>query len=402
MSDFQEVKNIIDELGKAVHEMRKNNDDRLTQLEKKGNVDPLLFEKVNKLSEAMVSLAETKDRLEKVETKLNRPPLGEEAKKAGSPERKAAYDKYFRHGDYDGLKALSVDGDPTGGYMVEETTSSQMITKLFETSPMRDVCTIETITGDYLEITEDINEVGGNWTSERGTVSETTTANTGMRKIPVHQMYAQPKASQQILDDAGIDIESWLAAKVSDKLGRLENLAFISGTGVGQPKGLTSYTTSLTPTNPSEILHVVSGHATQITADGLINMTYSLKSPYIAGASYLMQRKTVQVAALLKDTQNRYLWQPSLQAGTPEMLNGYPIKRMEDMTGPTSGVTFAAAALPIAFGDFKKAYTIVDRQGLRVLRDPFTAKPHVLFYTTKRTGGDVTNFEAFSLMKISV
>ena len=398
MPDVAEVKEAVEKLGKTFEEFKSVNDKRLEEL-KKGKNDPLLEDQVKKLSEQVVNFSEIKERLEKVEVKFNRPELPGEAKGGQDAERKAAFNSYIRKGDGRmsevELKLMSIDSDPQGGYFVTPEMSSQIITKIFETSPFRQVATVENISSDRLEMAEDINQVDAAWTSERGSRAVTDTANVGKREIPVHEMYAQPKATQNLLDDANIDIEAWLSGKVADKLSRLENTAFISGTGVGQPKGILSYTTSLTPTNPGQVLHVVSGGASTLTADAIRKLFYALKSPYEMNASWLMKRSTVQAIALLKDDQNQYIWKPGLEMGDPNNLLGRPIVRMEDM--PALG----ANSLSVGFGDWKRAYTIVDRMGIRALRDPFTAKPFVLFYTTKRTGGDVTNFEAFALMRTS-
>ena len=398
--EVAEVKDTIDELGKAVHEMRQKNDERWEQIQKRGRTDPLLQAQVDKLSESVVALADTKERLEMVETKLNRPAIGgDHIRDPRFADKKAAFLNYLRKGrdtlTADEVKLLSRDVDPQGGYWVDETMSDQIITKVFETSPMRDVCTIETINSDALEISEDINEVGAGWTAERGSRTETSTANIGMRRIPVQELYAEPKATQQLLDDAGIDVESWLAGKIAEKISRIENLAFVSGSGNGQQKGILAYPASAAPTNPGQILYAPSGNAGLITADGIRTLFYSLKSPYLQDAVWLMKRSTVQAISLLKDGQGRYIWEPGLQMGDPQNILGHSIRRMEDMPA------VAANSLPVAFGNFKMGYTIVDRQGIRVLRDPFTAKPFVLFYTTKRTGGDVTNFEAFAVLKIA-
>ncbi len=397
------LKESIDTLGQVVTEMRKKNDERWEQIQKKGHADPLLEQQVNKMAERVQELAEVKERLESVETKLNRPVLGGEDGRSVSrtalSERKAAFLSYVRKGESRltdlEIKLLSVDSDPQGGYWVEEDMSSQIITKIFETSPMRTIASIETISSDALEMPEDINEADAGWVSERGARTETTSPKIGMRRIPVHELYAEPKATQQLLDDAKVNVEAWLGAKIADKIARTENLAFISGTGVGQPKGILSYTTSLTPANPGQVQQVNSGNASALTDDGIRKLFYSLKSPYIQNAKWLMKRSTVQAVSLLKDSQGRYVWEPGLQMGDPQNLLGMPIRRMEDMPA------VAAGALAIAFGDFQKAYTIVDRMGIRMLRDPFTANPFVLFYATKRTGGDVTNFEAYSVLKIS-
>jgi HK97 family phage major capsid protein len=192
-----------------------------------------------------------------------------------------------------------------------------------------------------------------------------------------------------MLEDAGINVEEWMGRKVSDKFSRVENTGYMVGTGVGQPRGLLSYPAG---TNNGQIEQVVSGAATDFTFDGLINVQYALKDPYAANANWMFNRLGVRNVAKLKDGQSRYLWEPSKQKGEPSTLMGDSVYRAADMAAPGAG------ALMGAYGDFREAYTIVDRLGITVLRDPFTAKPFVLFYTRKRTGGDVTNFEAVKII----
>jgi HK97 family phage major capsid protein len=179
--------------------------------------------------------------------------------------------------------------------------------------------------------------------------------------------------------------------KIADKMARIENSAFINGDGTGKARGILTYGAGAT--NPGQVQQVNSGNASTLTADGLRALFYVLKGPYIPNARWLMSRSAIEEVSKLKDSSGAYLWQPGLQEGEPQTLLGHPIERMEDMP------QVAANSLSVAFGDIKQAYTIVDRMGLRVLRDPFSSKPFVLFYTTKRTGGDVTNFEAFAIQK---
>ncbi|MCH8209413.1 MAG: phage major capsid protein, partial [Nitrospinae bacterium] len=309
-------------------------------------------------------------------------------------ERKQAITKYLRHGDRaltgEGFKLLSVDADPQGGYWVTSEMSDQVITKVQETSPMRNVANVETISTDALEIPEDLDEADAGWTSERGVRSETNTPTIGVRRIPVHELYAMPKATQQLLDDARINVEEWLSAKIADKIARTENLAFVNGDGVDRPRGILTYPAGTT--NPGEVQQVNSGSASALTGDGLRSLFYALKSPYINNARWLMSRSTIEAISKLT-VGSDYIWQPGLQESEPQNLLGHPIERMEDMPA------VAANSLSIAFGDIRQAYTIVDRAGVRILRDPFSSKPFVLFYTTKRTGGDFTNFEAIVLQK---
>jgi HK97 family phage major capsid protein len=290
--------------------------------------------------------------------------------------------------------AMQTGSDPDGGYLVPVTTSSRIIKKVYETSALRELATVESIGGKELEIPRDEGEFGyGGWVGETTAPAETTTSTLGVSKIAAHEMYAEPRVTQSMLEDAGIDIEAWVANKVGEKLGRIEATAFFTGDGVGKPRGLLTYATG---TTPGYIEQIVSGAATEVTADGLYNLVFSLKDYYTANASFLMKRLTVRDIVKLKDGNGQYMWQMGdIKAGVPANLLGYSVKRAEDMT------TIAASALSIAFGDFKAAYTIVDRLGITLLRDNLTAKPYVKFYNRRRVGGDVVNFEAVKLQKIA-
>lgn len=289
-------------------------------------------------------------------------------------------------------KALSVGTDPNGGYLVPGVMSSRIITKVFESSPIRQLSTVETIGSDALELPIDDDEASAGWVGETEDRSETATPQLGVARIPVHEIYAKPKATQKMLEDASVNIEAWLAGKIADKFSRMEATAFVTGNGVKKPRGILTYPAG---TGRGKILQVTSGHATQITADKVIGITYELKEPYLANAGWLMKRTTVGAVAILKDLQGQYLWRPGLEAGRPSQLIGYPVRQADDMP------TVAASSLSIAFGDLRAGYTVVDRLGITVLRDPFSAKPFVEFYSRKRVGGDVVNFEAFALMVTS-
>ncbi|QPJ64595.1 MAG: phage major capsid protein [Candidatus Nitrohelix vancouverensis] len=393
---MNEVKTLVDDLNKAFLEHKNKNDQRLSELEKRGHADPLLENQVDRITRDLQELLQVKERVERLQALVNRPAFDMTGET--KPERKArdhAILTYIRKGESalapQEVKLLSSDSDPDGGYWVASAMSDRVVQKIHETSPMRHVAAVEMISGDALEIPEDINEADAGWTSEQASRTETATPEIGVRRIPVHELYAQPKATQTLLDDARIDVESWLAGKIADKISRMENAAFISGDGVGKPRGLLTYPTGTT--NPGQVQQVNSGASAALTADGLRALFYALKSPYAERASWLMSRSSVEAVSKLKDTSGQYLWQPGLQAGEPQTLMGRPIERMEDMPD------VAANSLSVAFGDWHQAYAIVDRIGIRVLRDPFSAKPFVMFYTTKRTGGDVTNFEALVLQK---
>lgn len=306
------------------------------------------------------------------------------------------YGSYLRSAD-DRLveaKALSVGSNPDGGYLVPTARSARIIEKIYESSPLRQLATVETIGTEAMEIPVDTGEAGAGWVGEEETRSTTTTPQVSIQRITVHEMYAKPKATQQLLEDASVDIENWLSMKVADKFARTEATAFISGTGVKQPRGILSYAAGSAGARGT-ILQYASGAATAITADAIVGMPLQLKAPYLAAASWLMKRSTVLAVMLLKDGQGQYLWRPGLQAGVPSVLGGYPIGMADDMP------TVSAGNLPVAFGDFRRGYTVVDRLGITTLRDPYSAKPFVEFYTRKRVGGDVVDFEAFALMVVS-
>jgi len=291
-------------------------------------------------------------------------------------------------------KAMLVGSDPDGGYLTPTATSSRIITKIYETSPLDELAYHETITTDAIEIAVDTDEAGAGWVGETDARPETSTPQVGVQRIPVFEIYAKPKATQQLLEDAGIDIEAWLERKVSEKFARMRALAFVSGNGIKKPRGILTYPAGSAGVRGT-IAQVASGNATALTPDGLVTMTFSLKDKYLANANWLMKRGTVGAVMLFKDNQNQYIWRPGLEAGKPSVLLGYNIRRADDM--PSVG----AGALPVAFGDFRAGYTVVDRLGIRTLRDPYSSKPFVEFYTRQRVGGDVVDFEAYALQVVS-
>jgi HK97 family phage major capsid protein len=392
-----EIKARVDQLGSAWEQFKQVNERRLTEVEKKGVSDPLTD---NHLANLNRELSEQKERMAKMEAAFSRPAYGETQNHKFDNEavsaHKEAFCNYLRKGVEGNLcnletKALSVSSDPDGGYLVSPQISDMIVKAVFETSPMRNVCAIETISSDSLEILEDRSEAGAGWTTESGAVSDSTTPTFAKKSIPVHELYAQPKATQKLIDDAAIDIEAWLADKVSTIFAKKENTAFISGDGVGKPRGILTYSDG---TSWGTIEQVASGSSGAVTADKLLELYYSLKEDYAVNATFLMNRSTVEAVRQLKDNTNQYLWSPGLHLGAPDTLLGVPVYQAADMPVP------AADSLSIACGDFKSAYQIVDRTGVRVLRDPFTDKPFVKFYSTKRVGGDVINFEAIKLMKL--
>ena len=292
-------------------------------------------------------------------------------------------------------RLLSVDRDPGGGYWVRPEVSSRITSIVFETSPIRQFAAIENISSDSIELIADENEAGFGWVGEQQTRPETTTPDIGKRVIHAHEQYAEPRATQKLLDDAGFDVEGWLAGKVADRFARSEATAFVTGDGVAQPRGFTTYPAG---TAIGQIEQIASAGTDVIEPDDVYNMIYSIKSPYLSNARWMMARLTIRDFRLLRSDepgtadQGMWLWEPNMQTGQPQMLGGYPLHQADDMAAVGSDT------LPAAFGDFRAGYTIVDRMGIRTLRDPYTAKPNVKFYTTRRVGGDVVNYEAIKLL----
>lgn len=395
---INELNERVSMLGNAWEQFKHVNNERLKELERKGHSDPLYDEHLGNISTALDNY---KQRLDQIETVYNRPVLGSDTE-AKSHEKNGEYGKafrnYLRKGMDAGLetlqtKALSVGSDPDGGYLVTPSMSSKIVQSVFETSPLRQLASIETISSDSLELIDDHDQAAAGWTAETASVTETSTPTLAKRNIATHELYAQPKATQKLVDDAAIDVEGWLSTKISDIFARKQNTAFISGDGVSQPRGILTYAAG---TSWGQIQQVNSGDNGDVTADGFIELFYSLKDAYMRNASFLMNRSIVQQARLLKETStDQYMWQPGLSAGTPDTLLGVPVYMAADMPAAETG------SLSVAVGDFKAAYQIVDRQGIRILRDPFTEKPFVKFYATTRVGGDVINFEAIKLMKLS-
>lgn len=390
-----EIQQKIDELGRTIEAFKKLNDERLQKIESKGYAPIDAVEKVDKANAEITKLQEE---IKSLQTAMARGQHGggnnttteKDEKKA---QYKAAFQKWAKGQITDlELKSMSVDSDADGGFLVTPEMSAEIVQKVFESSPIRQLASIQTISSDSLEILEDIDQVGSGWVTEVGARTATATSQLKKISIPTHELYAAPQISQKLLDDAQMNVEAWLQGKIAAKMARDEATAFVSGDGMGKPKGFLKYAAG---TSFGQIEQVNSGDAALVKGDGLINLKQALKEPYQAGAVWLMQRATVAAVRQLKDSQGRYLWEPSLQPNNPDMLLGKAIYLAADMDAVAGG------NLPIAYGDFKQGYQIVDRIGIRVIRDVYTAKPYVMFYATKRVGGAVKNFEAIKLQKIS-
>jgi len=247
----------------------------------------------------------------------------------------------------------------------------------------------------------DTTDIGAGWASELAASVETTTPQVERISIPLYELSALPKASQRLLDDSAFDVEGWLAERIADKFSRAEGNAFVSGDGVDKPKGFLTYPSAATATAIwGELGHVLTGvdgdFAALNPSDVIVDLVYALGARYRANATFVMNSKTAGAVRKMKDADGRFLWSDGLAAGEPARLMGYPVLVSEDMPD------IASWSPAIAFGDFNAGYTVAERPDLRILRDPFSAKPNVLFYATKRVGGDVSDFNAIKLLKFAL
>lgn len=321
---------------------------------------------------------------------------------------KKAFGAYLRSGDDDGLRGLVLEGKAMssavaadGGYLVDPQTADTIRSMLVSTSSLRSIANVVQIDATSFDVLVDRSEVGSGWATEIAATAETATPTIERISIKLSELSAMPKASQRLLDDSAFDVEGWLAGKIATRFIRAEASAFISGDGIDKPKGI------LLPTKVANaswvwgsLGYIPTGAASDFAAtnpiDCLISLVYALTADYRANASFVMNSKTAGAVRKIKDTEGRFMWSDGLAITAPATLMGYPVLICEDMPD------IAANAYPIAFGDFNAGYTIAERPDLRILRDPFSAKPNVLFYASKRVGGDVTDFAAIKLLKIAV
>lgn len=440
-----DVKKAIDESNRAWNEFKETNDARIKALEAGKAVDPLITEKLDKLNEAIDAHSKMNEALIAKQTAqeavLNRLSIGgggsgnaDEVKRAGAfnlalkahakanqkdapkdltiDEVRAygeAYEVYLRRGDRvltpDQVRALSVGTDPNGGWMVHPDLSGRMVERVFETSPMRQYSSVQAIGTDALEGSADLEEASAGWTGETSTRSETNTPNTPAPwRIPVHEAYAAPRATQKMVEDGNINVVAWLGKKVGDKIGRLYNTAFVTGNGVAKPRGVASYTSAATADGSRAwgvFEHVATGSNGSFGTDPnginkLLDLIHAMKDVYAAKGAFYWNRTTLGKARQLTDASSagKYVFIPSFQAGQPDQFLGYPSRKLQDMA------TYSTTdALAIAFGDMEETYQIVDRLNITVLVDPYTAKPYIVYYTRGRVGGDVINFESLKFLK---
>lgn len=356
--------------------------------------------------EIQSKLQQTEERLtmlDRKSTQAARPHLAA-ATDAGAPHQKA-FNSYLRSGEDEGLRGLEIDSksmstavNADGGYLVDPQTSETVSSILNSTASIRSISSVVHVEATSYDVLIDTTDVGAGWADETTATAETATPQIDRITIPLHELSALPKASQRLLDDSAFDIESWLAGRIADKFARAEADAFINGDGVDKPTGILTQTiVDNASWSWGELGYVASGAAGDLSdVDAIVDLVYALGAQYRANASFVMNSKTAGLVRKMKDSDGRFMWSDGLAAGEPARLMGYPVVVAEDMPDA------AADSMSIAFGDFNAGYTVAERPDLRVLRDPFSAKPHVLFYATKRVGGDVSDYAAIKLMKFGV
>ncbi len=395
--NLSEINEKIDQIGNAWEHFKQVNDERLKQIEKKGSADAMIMEELNKINN---SIDEQKSKLEMLEVSMSRPSFENKSSSftVENLEHKKALNNYLKKGievdlaNYESKMALdtSITGESSayGGYLLTPNMQKIISGELLNNCFMRKISSVQTISSSALEVIDDTS-FSTSWISETGTVSDSDTSTLTKTTIKAHELVAQPKVTQKLLDDSSINIEEWLAYRLAEEFAQKEEEAFLKGTGDtnNQPKGITNYTSGI------DLITSSSGTNGGISAEDIVDLYYSLGEQYVDGASFVMPRAAVSAIRMLKDsTSGAYLWQPALLGGVSDTIMGCPVYQSAYMPA------LAAESLSVIFGNFK-FYQIVDRKNITILRDPYTSKPYVRFYTTKRVGGDVIRKEAFRMLK---
>jgi HK97 family phage major capsid protein len=380
---------------------REANDERLDGLERRLGDDVVAREKVDRISAA---LDVQKRALDRLVLKGDRPGLerGEGANWRGI-EHKQAFDAYIRGGDdrlLRGLeeKAMSRGSPQDGGYLVPDETETEIGRRLARISPIRAIASVRQVSAAVLKKPFAVTGPATGWVGETAARVETATPTLAELQFPTMELYAMPAATASLLDDSAVDLDQWISGEVETAFAEQEGQAFVSGDGANKPRGFLDYAqVDEADWAWGSIGAVFTGEAGAFPeadpADILIDTVYALKAGYRQNASWVMNRKSQAAVRKLKDGDGNYVWQPPAAPGQRALLMGFPVVEAEDMPD------IAGDAPAMAFGDFARGYLVVDRVGVRVLRDPYSAKPYVLFYTTKRVGGGVQDFDAIKLLK---
>ncbi|MEP9352053.1 phage major capsid protein [Xanthobacter sp. KR7-65] len=386
----------------AFEAYKEANDARLAEMERRGT-DVLATEQLARIDAALDA---HQARLDALATKARRPQLGAAPERTGDARAHgSAFDTYVRHGEAGGLKALeakalSAGSGTDGGYLVPYETEAEIGRRLAALSPIRALASVRVIGGGTYRKPFMTSGPASGWAAETAARPQTDSPVLAEIAFPAMELYAMPAATQALLDDAQVNVEEWLAQEVDAAFAEQEGTAFVTGDGVAKPKGFLAYTKAAESAwSWDKVGYIATGAAgafpAATPADPLLDLVYALKAGYRQNATFVMNRRTQAAVRKLKDENGNYLWAPPAGVGQSASLLGFPVAESEAMP------TIAADAYAIAFGDFRRFYLVVDRAGVRVLRDPYSAKPYVLFYTTKRVGGGIQDFDAAKLLKFA-
>ena len=351
----------------------------------------------DKLARLNAALDDQKSALDRTVLERTRPTIDGAQKSDDDREYKDAFSLYVKRGEE---KALSVGSNPDGGYLVPDETETQIAKLLSDVSPIRSIAGVRRISSSVYKKPISISGPSVGWVGETDVRPETNSQTLSEISYPTMELYAMPAATSSFLDDAAVDVGQWIADEVNAAFAEQETAAFVGGDGVNKPTGFLSETqVDEGIWSWGNIGYVPTGLAGAFPlgdeSDVLVDLVYALKSGYRQNASWVMNRRTQANIRKLKDADGNYIWQPSAVPGSRATLMGFDLVEAEDMPD------IAANSTSVAFGDFRRGYLIVDRQGVNVLRDPFSSKPYVLFYTTKRVGGGVSDFDAIKLLKFA-
>ena len=399
MTDMTEIKGLVEKVNEALIPLRSEVES--LKASQRDVVTETKFDKMaGQVTDAVEKLQAMAQKQAALEAAMQRGDMGN-GNPAREAEAKAKLDDFLRKEGQKGMieiKAMSTDSQPDGGYLVMPELSATVVSRVFETSPIRLVANVEQTGAKSRTFLIDDDEGSAEWAGEKAAATEDT-PDVGEKEIVAHNVRAKMNATADVLADAYVDLSNWLVQKGSDKIARTENTAFFTGNGVNRPRGLLTYAAwaAAGSYERDKIEQIVSGAATTVTAEGLIDTQYALKEAYQGGATWMMKRATFGAVIKLKGADNFYFGPMMLAEGVPSMqLLGKRVIFADDMQAIGTG-----ANLAVAYGDFSRAYTILDRVGLQVLRDPYTAHPYTIFHLTRRTGGDVTNFDAVKLTRLA-
>lgn len=409
MSDLNEIKSLLDEQAKAFEALKAANTAAITEEVKRGTADIVRKNEVDAINASLTKIGED---LKALEAKANRQAIGADAGlSADQIAHRAAWGKWARKGVEDGLieleqKSYNVTTSADGGFAVPEQLDRTILELSKVLSPIRALANQVSIGGVEYKKLVNLGGTASGWVGETSSRAETAGSQFAQIAPYMGEIYANPAATQRMLDDAFFDVEGFIAAEIADEFSKQENTAFVTGNGTNKPKGFMDYTINVSSDAARTFGHlqkkitgVAGGFVATTTSSNpgntFIDVIHSMKSPLRLGASWVMNTLTLAAVRKLTDLDGKYLWQPSLQVGQPSTLLGYAVHDVPDMPD------IATTSNPIAFGNWKRGYTVVDRIGTRLLRDPYTNKPFVHFYATKRVGGFVVDSEAIKILSVS-